>query len=103
MNTPHTRTCQSCGALAGAGLPCPACSISGALAMLELDELPSVAGSFSPFELPSTFGHYRVEREIAAGGAVIVYEAEDIRLGRTEGFAALIEVSETIRGGLAPA
>ena len=50
--------------------------------MLELDELPSVAGSFSPFELPSTFGHYRVEREIAAGGAAMVYEAEDIRLGR---------------------
>ena len=37
---------------------------------------------FSPFELPSDFGHYRVKREIAAVGMGMVCEAEDTRLGR---------------------
>lgn len=36
-------------------------------------------------------------------GIWMLRRAEDIRLGKSEDFAALIDVSETIRGGLSPA
>ena len=42
----------------------------------------SVQSTFSPIDLPSTFGHYRMEREIAGGGMGMIYEATDTRLGR---------------------
>ncbi len=38
------------------------------------------------------FGHYRVEREIAAGGMGMVYEAEDMRLGRRVALKMLRQV-----------
>ena len=60
--------------------------------MLELDELTPAAANFSPFDLPSPFGHYRVEREIATGGIGMVYEAEDTRLGRRVALKMLRQV-----------
>ncbi len=53
---------------------------------------PGRIAGFSPFELPSTFGHYRVEREIAAGGMGMVYEAEDTRLSRRVALKMLRQV-----------
>ncbi len=86
LNPPSSRLCQSCGAPVPADLPCTVCSLAGVLEgltlpLVESPGLPRPPG-FSPFELPSTFGHYRVEREIAAGGMGMVYEAEDTRLKR---------------------
>lgn len=96
LNSPATRLCQSCGTPVSAELPCPACSLAGVLEA----PAPSVAtdvgalrpAGFSPFELPSTFGHYRVDREIAAGGMGIVYEAEDTRLNRRVALKMLRQV-----------
>ncbi|MEZ5323597.1 MAG: protein kinase [Verrucomicrobiales bacterium] len=53
---------------------------------------PDRIARFSPFELPSTFSHYRVEREIAAGGMGMVYEAQDTRLNRRVALKMLRQV-----------
>lgn len=50
------------------------------------------AARFSPLDLPSAFGHYRVTREIAGGGMGMVYEAEDTRLGRRVALKMLRQV-----------
>jgi Protein kinase domain len=63
-------------------MPCPACALAGAFATLGFNEPPLPAPRFSPLDLPSSFRHYRVDREIAAGGMGMVYEAWDTLLGR---------------------
>jgi serine/threonine protein kinase len=85
------RTCQSCGKPISGDLPCAACSLAGVLELVAPPAPDRIAG-FSPFELPSTFGHYRVEREIAAGGMGMVYEAEDTRLNRRVALKMLRQV-----------
>jgi WD40 repeat protein len=47
---------------------------------------------FSPLDLPSSFRHYRVDREIAAGGMGVVYEAWDTQLGRSVALKMLRQV-----------
>lgn len=47
---------------------------------------------FTRSELPSSFGPYRVEREIAAGGMGVVYLAEDTRLHRPVALKMLRQV-----------
>ncbi|MFT5191413.1 MAG: WD40 repeat protein/tRNA A-37 threonylcarbamoyl transferase component Bud32 [Verrucomicrobiales bacterium] len=93
MSTPTSRSCQSCGATISGDLPCSACSLEGVLAFgndgLDSSEEPP---GFSPFELPSSFGHYRVEREIAAGGAGMVYEAVDTVINRPVALKMLRQV-----------
>ena len=61
--------------------PCPVCALAGAFATLGFDEPPPSAPRFSPIELPSRFRHYRVDREIAAGGMGMVYEAWTLNSG----------------------
>ncbi|MDF1787951.1 MAG: hypothetical protein P1U82_18955, partial [Verrucomicrobiales bacterium] len=51
-----------------------------------------VQSTFSPIDLPSTFGHYRVESKIAGGGMGMVYEATDTRLGRSVALKMLRQV-----------
>lgn len=59
------------------------CALTGAFEALGFGEEPKpVSSCFRALDLPSDFGHYRVVREIAAGGTGMVYEAEDTRLGR---------------------
>ncbi len=48
--------------------------------------------SFSPYHLPSPFGHYVIEREIACGGMGMVYEAQDMRLNRMVALKMLRQV-----------
>ena len=55
--------------------------LAGALDALGFNDPPPPV-KFSPLNLPPQFVHYRVEREIAAGGMGMVYDAEDARLGR---------------------
>ncbi|MFT5327129.1 MAG: hypothetical protein ACI8P0_005017 [Planctomycetaceae bacterium] len=92
MNSSSTRLCQTCGALVSEGAPCSACAFVGAFEALGLNEPAAPETRFSPIDLPSTFGHYRVEREIAAGGMGMVYEAEDTRLGRPVALKMLRQV-----------
>lgn len=66
--------------------------MAGAFATLGFDEPPPAATRFSPLDLPSSFRHYRVEREIAAGGMGMVYEAWDTQLGRRVALKMLRQV-----------
>jgi WD40 repeat protein/predicted Ser/Thr protein kinase len=86
-NMSSTRLCQSCGSPVAADSPCVPCSLASAVKLLATEPVePPHSGQksigFTRLELPSSFGHYRVEREIAAGGMGVVYEAEDTRLHR---------------------
>lgn len=76
------RHCESCGAPVTEDAPCPACALAGAFEALGFNDPVPPPKRFSPLDLPSDFGPYRVEREIAAGGMGMVYEATDLRLGR---------------------
>jgi WD40 repeat protein/predicted Ser/Thr protein kinase len=88
-----SRVCQSCGAVIQGDRLCAACSLAGAFQALGFDAPASEpAVTFSPLDLPSSFGHYRVEREIAAGGMGMVYEAEDTRLSRRVALKMLRQV-----------
>ncbi|MGK0190219.1 MAG: WD40 repeat protein/predicted Ser/Thr protein kinase [Verrucomicrobiales bacterium] len=94
-----TRLCQSCGSPVSADAPCVPCSLLGVVELIA-SESDAVAGpkssresvGFTRLELPSTFGPYRIEREIAAGGMGIVYEAEDMRLHRRVALKMLRQV-----------
>lgn len=92
MNSAASHHCQTCGALVTGNEPCPACALVGALDLLGFNEPAALTPRFSPIDLPSSFGHYRVEREIAAGGMGMVYEAEDTRLGRRVALKMLRQV-----------
>ena len=81
LNIPLSHTCPNCGALVAGDMPCPACALVGAFDTLGFNDPPPSA-HFSPLDLPSNFRHYRVEREIAAGGMGMVYDAWDTQLGR---------------------
>ena len=86
-----TRPCPSCGAPVAQDEPCPACALAGAFATLGFDAPPALV-KFTPLDLPSQFGNYKVEREVAAGGMGMVYEAEDTRLGRRVALKMLRQV-----------
>ena len=71
--------------------------MAGALEALSLsrsDGESSMGGpeNFSPYHLPSAFGHYVIEREIACGGMGMVYEAQDKRLNRMVAIKMLRQV-----------
>jgi len=71
--------------------------MAGALEALSLsgsdtESSTRVPESFSPYDLPSAFGHYVIEREIACGGMGMVYEAQDKRLNRLVALKMLRQV-----------
>lgn len=80
--------CPDCGATVPAGESCAACALEAALFGLPDAAQPSAPTSgetplalFDPLALPSRFGPYLVEREIAGGGMGLVYAARDTRSG----------------------
>ena len=71
--------------------------MAGALEELSLvksdsDSSMRESESFSPYDLPSPFGHYVIEREIACGGMGMVYQAQDTRLNRMVALKMLRQV-----------
>lgn len=91
-----TRLCNSCGAPVPVDSPCVPCSLAGVAELLTSSPaeppLSRKSVGFTRSQLPSTFGPYRVEREIAAGGMGVVYVAEDTRLHRPVALKMLRQV-----------
>ena len=86
MNASVSATCTRCGAPIPPNATdqiCPACLMSGAMALSGSETMPLHAATpVEPAELPREFGGYRLLRLLGRGGMGAVYEAEQLATGR---------------------